>query len=620
MNLGIAALDGHGKVVAGLLIAVAALVVLGPAGAAPVPAATIQVYPRISALPVSSEFSVQVRPSGGSWVSVDAYAIQVDLDDPSVASLAEFSMAGGPVDVQVTSLTGPIHSAVVEPASAELSPSIGPDGTTATFTLKRPTSLSFESNGDRLENLQLFANPIDTSPPARGSPHVVYFGPGTHLLPGDHQLSVPSNTTVYLAPGAFVQGSLAVMNAQNVVVRGDGIIQPYPYFTSAGGAAGVFVNHSSHVGIEDITILRGQNGATAIANSHDVVVDDVKEVTADRFSDGMDIVSSSNILVDHCFLRTSDDSIGIFGTSPYGTVGGSDSITVRDSVLWPDVAHGVLIGTFGKPGGTDEIKGVNFENIDVLNENVSEDIYQGAVALDSGDSLTVHDIQFQDLRIAPISLGQALNIRVFLNPTYDSLPGRAVRDILFRDVSIAAGDDDPSLISGYAEDQTVSDVVFENLRRAGQLVLNASDGHFDVGPYTSGIVFEADQRFDLVDDGRPAFAYTSGWSSARDGAAYGRSVHRSSLAGSKLTLRFSGREARLRGPVGPGGGLFDVYVDGAYDRTVDTYAAVSSERRILFDTGMLARGSHTVEVRVDGAHDALSSGAAVAIDAAELVP
>lgn len=591
---------------------------LAPAQARPgvVPKPTLQLYPRISAETTSSEFTVQVSAGTGGWQPIDTYAVAVDLDDPSEASLAEFSMPNTSVQVKVTSLTGPIHSAVVEPASLKLNPSIGADGTTATFVLTRPTNLSFEVNGDRLQNLQLFANPIETQTPKRGSPHLIYFGAGAHLLPGNHVLSIPSDTTVYLAPGALVQGSLKVEGANDVVVRGDGIIQPYPYFTSDGDSAGVVVDRSSHVGIEDVTILRGQNGAVTLANSHDIAVSHVKEVTADRYSDGMDVSATSNVVVDHCFFRTSDDSIAVWATSPYDTKGGSSNLTVRDSVLWPDVAHGVLIGPFGQPGGTDVIKGVNFDNVDILNQNVDNPDYQGAIALDAGDSLTEEGIQFQNVRIAAVTLGQAVNIRVFLNPDYNTAPGTAIRDVLFRDVTVAAGNEGPSQIAGYSDSQTVSNVVFENFRSGGSV---ANGNGFAVGAYTSAVVFEPGQSLDVWNDDVSALRYSTGWSRAVEAGAYRSAVHRSTRAGATLTFRFSGREARLRGPLSPNGGLVDVYVDGVYARTIDTYSATGSERRVLFDSGVLAPGVHTVKVRLDGSHDALSGGTGVAIDSVEVV-
>ena len=50
--------------------------------------------------------------------------------------------------------------------------------------------------------------------------------------------------------------------------------------------------------------------------------------------------SSSNILVDGAFLRTSDDSIAVYATTPWIGHGSTRGVTVRNTTLWADVAHG----------------------------------------------------------------------------------------------------------------------------------------------------------------------------------------------------------------------------------------------------------------------------------------
>ncbi len=55
---------------------------------------------------------------------------------------------------------------------------------------------------------------------------VMYFGLGVHRpkdLP-NNQIRIPSNTTVYLAPGAVVKAKLWVDKAENVRIVGRGIL------------------------------------------------------------------------------------------------------------------------------------------------------------------------------------------------------------------------------------------------------------------------------------------------------------------------------------------------------------------------------------------------------------
>ena len=94
------------------------------------------------------------------------------------------------------------------------------------FTLEKPQYLSIEFDGDRLHNLHLFANPLETEKYDKETKGIMYFGPGVHRpkdLP-NNQIRIPGNTTVYLAPGAVVKAKLLVDKAENVRIIGRGIL------------------------------------------------------------------------------------------------------------------------------------------------------------------------------------------------------------------------------------------------------------------------------------------------------------------------------------------------------------------------------------------------------------
>lgn len=589
-------------VAATFLVAAAALLARGAAGA-PSPSRVV-VYPRIDE-PVSTLYTVRVRSAGGKWMPVDVYQAAVDWADPAVSAVALLSV-GGPVQVQVALRGGRMHTATVEPSSSGIAATVAADGASATFSLPGPRNVSFEVDGDRRENLQLFANPVDPGPPAAAKGrHTIVFKAGAHDLPGDHTLQIGSNTTVYLAPGALVRGSLTVSpGAHDVVVRGDGVIDPSRYFDSSGPVAGVFVDHASHVGVRDVTILRGQNGGVTIAGSTDVTLDGVKEINADRYSDGVDIGSSTGVLIEGCFLRTSDDSIALWASNPFVSTGGTRDVTVRDSVLWPDVAHGILVGPYGRPNGSDAIEDVTVENVDVLEQDVSQSLYQGAIGLEAGDSLTERRLVFGDVRIARVSEGEALDVHVYRNPNENKTAGRAIDGVLFRNVTVPGGA--MSSIGGYGPGQGVTNVLFESLRRAGTAAASASAGGIQIEPFASGIAFDPHPATATWGDGHAGLAYAGRWTRAA-------AARRATVRGAAFTVRFRGAEAILRGPIGPSGGLASVTVDGVQRGRIDAFASSGAANEVLFDTGALAPGAHTLTVRVLGAHDALSSGTAVAV-------
>ena len=575
-------------------------------------------YPAPAGQARSTAFAVAVRPPGGAWVDVDAYEVTVDRDTYSKAAMALFD-TNGPVEVSVTVLSGTIRTARVRPLSYGITPTVSADRKSATFLLRRPEDVSFEVNGDILHNLHVFAGAVPDDRPRSGMRSMV-FSAGRHPIPGDHVLRIASNTIVTIAGGAVVEGSIDVVGAHDVVIRGRGIVDPSPFFAPKSRPT-IAVERSRAVGIRDITLLRAQDGAVAVTDSREVVVAGVRMITADASADGIDIVASRDVLVDDAFLRTSDDSVAVYGTTPWGGHGSSADVAVRNSTLWADVAHAFLSGTHGDPRGGDVIERVSLQNIDVLehDEFRGGDLYQGALALNAGDRVTVRDVRFQDIRIEDFSRGQVVNLKVFRNRDFNTRAGLGVERVLFRDVDYAGTGDLPSRINGYTATRRVEDVTFENFRRNGVTVLQPEAGNIIVGPHTSRIVFRARPPTRTVDDGSPAIQYAGPWARRTAAGAQGGSVRVPLRAGSALRVRFEGSQARILGRTGPRAGRFDVFVDGEHASSVDAYSDVPRARQIWFDTGVLRRGKHVIELRYSASRNALSAGSAIAFDALELV-
>ena len=136
---------------------------------------------------LNHDFVVKVRLPGNEWQPVPTYLVKVDAvtgieHTPHESSVAYFDFAGA-VEIAVTSRRGAIAQARVRPLSYGVSPHI--NGDTLTFTLTQPRNLSVEVNGDIFGNLQLFANPIETTRPDPTDPNVIYFGPGVHDIATD---------------------------------------------------------------------------------------------------------------------------------------------------------------------------------------------------------------------------------------------------------------------------------------------------------------------------------------------------------------------------------------------------------------------------------------------------
>lgn len=566
---------------------------------------------------LSRAWAVRARTPGGRWRAVKTYLAPVDLRRRRDAALALVD-ADGAIQIAVTKRTGAMRSVRVRPDSYGVRPKLSRDRRTATFTLQRPSDVSFEADGDTDRNVHVFVSPVDREIPRRGD-GVIRFGPGIHEIPGDHVLDVPANTTVQIDYGAVVHGVLRVVGS-NVVIRGHGIVDPSPYFTSKNGLPAIHIDNVSDVAVRDVTILDSQAAGFDISNSKRVVLARVREVNGVLWSDGINVNASSDVLIEDAFLRTSDDSIAVYATTPWGATGSTRNVTVRNVVLWPDIAHPILVGTHGDAAAGETIEQLLFNNVEILEHDEPNPEYQGALAVNAGDENTVRDVQFQNVHVDQITHGQFVNLRVFLNPDYNKVPGEALRDILLRDITYDRADDLPSQIRGYDATRTVEGVTFENVFRAGVPVLSPQAGNIDVGPYVSDLTFEARQPVTTLNDTSSGIRYTGPWTRVRSPGFHGGDASRSQSNTSGAQIAFDGREARIYGAVSPSGGRVTVQVDGGAPVMVDTYAPVTRRRQLWFDTGLLPRAGHRVTIRTVATADRLSRGRRVTLDRVDITP
>lgn len=422
----------------------------------------------------NDDFTVRVRLPGGAWRDIYEYEVKVDLDDPQSASMASFDL-GGPVEVAVKKNNGDVRRVEVRPESASVRARLV--GNTAYFTLKRPANISVEFDGDRLHNLHLFANPPETERPGPKGAGVIYFGPGIHKPPeGKDHFPIPSNSTVYIDGGALLQGGVEIRGAENVRVIGRGIIdRPQTGFTIAKSRNvtidGPIVRNPGHY-----TVSCGQSSGLTIVN--------LKAISAAKWSDGIDHMSCSDVRIDGVFLRTSDDSVAIYG-SRWDYKGDARNYLVTNSVLWADVAHPINIGLHGSRDEPEVIENIVFRNIDVLGHDEDDRNYQGVMAISDGDNNLVRKVVFEDFRIDNIEEGMLFNIRAVFNEKYGLAPGRGVEDIVIRNVRFRGGDINRPVIAGHSADRMVRGVTIENVVVAGKPL---KGGDIDVGPFVANVV------------------------------------------------------------------------------------------------------------------------------------
>lgn len=474
----------------------------------------VVVYDLPEGVPGNDDFTIRVRCSGEEWRKVSPYNVKIDMHNVRNASMIYFDFTGT-VEIEVTSHAGPIHTAVIRPLSNHINHV--QDGNKITFSLDQPRKLSVEVNGDRYRNLHIFAGSIETNGPDLNLPDVLCLEPGTHsakeiisalstvnpltgkepemvyFAPGLHDIDeqgliLPSGKMVYIAGGAVVMAALKCEHVQNISIRGRGVLHQASIGRDSQHG-GIKVNFSQNVQVEGITLINPPYHSINVGQSRNVSIKDFKSFSCTGWSDGIDCLSSSDVDVDDVFLRNSDDCIAIYGQR-FDFIGDSQNITVRNSILWADVAHPTFIGCHGDYKNGNVLEDITFENIDILEHHEPQPEYLGCMAINAGDENIVRNVRYENIRVEQFENGRLFDLRVFMNAKYNPAPGKRIENIHFKNIIYNGDGAHPSQIIGYNENRVVDGIYFENLVINGQHVLDVESGNVIIGEFAHNVIFK----------------------------------------------------------------------------------------------------------------------------------
>ncbi len=427
-------------------------------------------YPAPEGAPLKHDYDVYVMPRGGEeWTKVDTYMAMVnapcaDGDKTghrrSQISYAMFDFTGD-VFVRVVTKNSKFTTARIRPDYKGVIANVQNDSTLQ-FLLFQPENVSVEFDGSISDNLLLFTSkPCISRKQAEREAKLqkrnfVYYAPGYYT---QDTISVPSNTTVYLAPGSYFNGTFLMESVKNVSILGRGIARP------PKGYGGCLVYRSKNILVDGMTVCQ-----CPVGGSDSVTVHDVRSISHPQWGDGMNVFASSDVTFDRVFCRNSDDCTTAYATR-LGFSGDTRRVTMRNSTLWADVAHPIFIGLHGNSERGDTIEDLRYENIDILCQSEPQVDYQGCLAINCGDNNLVRRVTFDNIRIEQIHRGCILQVKVSHNQKYCTAPGRGVEDVAFRNVRYYGEmPSTMSVINGYSAERKVRNITFEGLKINGRLV------------------------------------------------------------------------------------------------------------------------------------------------------
>ena len=275
----------------------------------------VQAASRVQAAPVPAEMR-----STAFTVTVNGQPVDVAHAAASY-EIVSFDVTG-PVEVAITAAEPGFWDKGVDIQPWRLGLRPAREGQTIRFKLAEPAKLSISRPGDFLnhaEMLFLFAG--TPPPPLPRDPKIHAFQAGVY----HGSLNPKSGETIYLAPGAYIFGSLNLWKVHDVKVLGRGTIV-YEGTQDPANDEGWMQKPDWHcigsldaknVEIDGLTcIVRARTWSIQMKDSTGFTFDDLRVIggnPGNANQDGMDWLGGGDTVVRDAFLRTSDDVFAMQG-------------------------------------------------------------------------------------------------------------------------------------------------------------------------------------------------------------------------------------------------------------------------------------------------------------------
>ena len=316
---------------------------------------------------------------------------------------------------------------------------------------------------------------------------ILFFPAGKYLT---GHLKMRDNVTLYLQAGALIQGTkneedyiefpgvsrhlILFDKVRNASIRGRGAIDAAG--TDLRTLYGIrhrvlLIQNCQHILIEGISLRNSGSWNTQIVNSDHINFNNVKILNDVNLgnTDGIDPDSSSDLIVDNCFIYAGDDAVVIKQTrsenTPY-----SERIRVEKCVIWTRKSA-LKIGTETRG---DVFRNIIFENNDIVHADRGMAIY-----LDDG--ALVENIQFINNRFEHIG-GDRNQMLIHMVISEGTGQGR-IRDVLIKDNHAHEFSPNHSQIMGLDENHRISDLTIQNLIIKDTIRKNLRDARIEVNHF-----------------------------------------------------------------------------------------------------------------------------------------
>ena len=336
------------------------------------------------------------------------------------------------------------------------------DAHSVAFTLARGDYLSFELNGNLERPLLVFSDTPKQQGVYDGANVIAFTEPGIYHV---GRIELEDHSVVYIGEGVILRGSIWADSKTDIRVFGNGYLTcDYP---EDRGTNPIRFNACKNVDVCGITIVGKNQWNFILRTCRDVVVEDVKILADEVWSDGIDIVGADNVLIRHVFVKNEDDCVCIkSSTARKSGFRGFNvhNVLIEDCVFWSGPRGNSM--EIGYETNNSVVDKVTFRNVDVIHRETQDRKFNRCIiSIHNSGNAEIRDILYENI-YAESTDENFVQISHMCEPDWGEGRG-SMENITIRNLTLAGGEVRPSKVSAYAcgdpEPRITRNIVFENL-------------------------------------------------------------------------------------------------------------------------------------------------------------
>lgn len=332
---------------------------------------------------------------------------------------------------------------------------------------------------DKEEQLFIYGNRIVKQKPDPENPLVHFFGTGQVYEVGE--LVLNKGEQVYIEGGAVFRGSIRATSTKDVIIGGLGVMDgSYFRYHRSRRIRNILIEDCRDVVVRDLVMVEPRSWMITLYHSKNVLVDNVKQISHGRGTDGVDIVSSRDILVQNSMMRNGDDCIVIKSfTGKYHNycyivqnnhINGVENVLIRKCAVQSNIGGQAF--EIGHELLEEPIQNIKYLDCDVLG---SHD-HGGVFGIHNADGANISNIVYENIRVDHY-YDKLVDMRIIKSRFSSEEKIGSAENITLKDIHVTVSEYNPgysiSLIGGYDEDHKIKNVTFDNFMLGDEKVTNA---------------------------------------------------------------------------------------------------------------------------------------------------